>query len=940
MAEDTLTNLQTRINLGKAETGPGKNTKTRVFQLMLDILDTVKGWLTKLNFDIDANEKRITNLPVAVGATEPVRKGEFDAQVLVTASKASTIQKTGKNKFNANALDVSLGYYVDFATGNLSASVSYNSTGFMPVTAGLAYTVSYKHKLCWYNSSKIFISGSSSTDLNKTQVAPSGAAFLRCTVALANWSTFQVEEGSLQTIFEAYRLYPELNPSIEIPISSIPTLVDTLNSKVSTIEMTGKNKFNINALDCSLSSFLVYSEGGVLANAAYNTTGFIPVTAGLSYTLSAKHKLCWYNLAKAFVAGSDSTDTNKTQTAPAGVSFLRCTVAIANWSAFQVEEGTAQTLFEAYVAYRALTDVKVEIADIVGLTDELAAVPTIIYSIGKNKFDKSKATIGMYLNSTGLPTSSNATYHTTDFIPVTTGDVICASGATAPLRFTAQYDAAKLFIPGTFSDTQPASILIATAKYIRISFYASGTDTYQVELGSNTAYEPFVAFKKLKDIKTIASDIYAINTVVDPAVSASLGFSKTNRISMPAKQYFFAGIENTIYHQAITERWLPDMYFVQLENSAFVNRSKFARLTNPVADASVDAKLYNLDFSVISTKNFALLVGAQATNNGALVINTIGDSLTYNSSYLFRARQLCPALSFSGLRVPYGDLGITVEGRGGWTLAVYFSQLHAINDSFSPFLHLADPYKYFGNTDFWKKVVTGNVGYEYSGFAAKATAIGFSAATGLKSAPAANDVMYNDVNARYERYDGAAWVVFATVVGDFTFNYGKYRSVWGIAQPNIVPVMLGTNDFRTQMPSGVAGVFATWKTQFEALVASVHADSPLAKIALLIPPTLTGAFNDSVDSPTFDRKMAAAMWNARKLMIDNFDNREAEKIYLVDTGSAIDPVYGMFLGASEKPFSDFAGTETVKLQGNNPHPSTEGYFQIGVRLAGFIQAVR
>lgn len=81
MAQDTLTNLQTRINEGKSENKPGKNTKTRVFQLMLDILDTVNGWLSKWQWDIDANGKRITNLLAAVSATEPVRKGEFDAQI-------------------------------------------------------------------------------------------------------------------------------------------------------------------------------------------------------------------------------------------------------------------------------------------------------------------------------------------------------------------------------------------------------------------------------------------------------------------------------------------------------------------------------------------------------------------------------------------------------------------------------------------------------------------------------------------------------------------------------------------------------------------------------------------------------------------------------------------------------------------------------------------
>ena len=89
-------------------------------------------------------------------------------------------------------------------------------------------------------------------------------------------------------------------------------------------------------------------------------------------------------------------------------------------------------------------------------------------------------------------------------------------------------------------------------------------------------------------------------------------------------------------------------------------------------------------------------------------------------------------------------------------------------------------------------------------------------------------------------------------------------------------------------------------------------------------------------------KKAAAMFEARKLMITTYDNRTAEGIYLVDTGSSLDPIYGYAKQyVPEKPFSEFnETTETVAYDINDPPPSEGGYKQIGTRYAGFIQAVR
>jgi lysophospholipase L1-like esterase len=219
--------------------------------------------------------------------------------------------------------------------------------------------------------------------------------------------------------------------------------------------------------------------------------------------------------------------------------------------------------------------------------------------------------------------------------------------------------------------------------------------------------------------------------------------------------------------------------------------------------------------------------------------------------------------------------------------------------------------------------------------------VGFDLTTGLKSVPSENDVMYNDVNARYEIWNGAAWVEITEETLSFSFNYTKYLSTWGITTPDIVPILLGTNDFISTAQTDAT--FATWKTNMDAVITSIQAAGTAAgksiKIALCLPCTETvSANNSSSVNPIFQR---ANMFNARQRMIAAFDNDTYSNggVDVVDTGSALDGDYG-FTISTIKPFLEYAGTETEMYSTNTPHPSNGGYSQLGVRLAAYIQTVR
>jgi hypothetical protein len=198
--------------------------------------------------------------------------------------------------------------------------------------------------------------------------------------------------------------------------------------------------------------------------------------------------------------------------------------------------------------------------------------------------------------------------------------------------------------------------------------------------------------------------------------------------------------------------------------------------------------------------------------------------------------------------------------------------------------------------------------------------------------------MYFDRDAAnvYKEYDGAAWNTISAPT--FTFDFATYRTIWNVDQPDIVSVMLGINDFITKAnPAAVQAAFPAWKAQMDSLIASVLADNPSAKIAILLPTSVNGP-PDSADG-VFVEWYNANMWEARKLIINEYDAREASGIYVVDTGSSLDPDYG-FVASTEAPFSEYTGAATREVSVNIPHPSTDGYNQIGTRFAAFIQRVR
>jgi hypothetical protein len=368
----------------------------------------------------------------------------------------------------------------------------------------------------------------------------------------------------------------------------------------------------------------------------------------------------------------------------------------------------------------------------------------------------------------------------------------------------------------------------------------------------------------------------------------------------------------------------------------FENVSKI----NPSSTTSISLStlLYDGDFNIIKTLATTAVVGDPANNPSATSLIAIGDSFTDSGVYLSRLKTLLPSFSLYGMnkRTNVGGTSNTVysEGRSGWALNQYFiTPFNPAFAGFSPFLQPATTYSYYGNTRTWIDFLALST---TEGFGAKGVEMNISASTGYRLTPNVNDVMYVDANSRYEVWNGSAWVVITSGTLGLAFSFTKYRSVWNIAKPTFVSVMLGMNDFRFSNPAQVVIDFPTWKTYLDQMITSVFADG-ITKFAICLPLTSVGMMNNQ--GGNFVAMQNACLWEQRRLIIENYDNREGEGIYIVDTGSSTDPVYGFDLVA-ESPFAEYTGVKTIDKTYNQPHPNKDGYNQMGTRLAAFIQALR
>lgn len=202
-----------------------------------------------------------------------------------------------------------------------------------------------------------------------------------------------------------------------------------INSVVTTVfSQTGKNKFN----KVEIVAGEQYSPNSlkIVTSSAYRRSGFVPVIAGKTYTLSGNLpsavQIAWFAAADK-LSTAISNSTSKTATAPAGANFA--VFNITNTGATdttydnttQLEEGSQAT---AYEAYRTLIDKNL----VDGLSETLQE-SDVIEKVSFNMIDPTKVDfVKRYSTGTLNFVTDNLGIAASDWIPVQEGEWYAISG--------------------------------------------------------------------------------------------------------------------------------------------------------------------------------------------------------------------------------------------------------------------------------------------------------------------------------------------------------------------------------------------------------------------------------------------------------------------------------------------------------------------------------
>ncbi len=408
---------------------------------------------------------------------------------------------------------------------------------------------------------------------------------------------------------------------------------------------------------------------------------------------------------------------------------------------------------------------------------------------------------------------------------------------------------------------------------------------------------------------------------------------KSSIIALPAKQYLLDGAENKMFVQTFTKQTLRGGDVIRFEGDANYDAKggrleRYAALKEPNEGGMIEVKLYDGDtFEVKESKSSVVCVGDPTVDSGEVTIQLLGDSFTKGCYFrdAFIDQGYVPNAKLIGTRIVPNSEGYFHEGRGGWSLFSYFSNNTSSKTFYNPYYQPDGDVRYWGSVEFWETAVSLNKnGGEGLPFYIRYDCGDYDTSRfgddGFLLSPTKKDLMYSISRGEYLAWNGKKWTS-AKEPKEWGFDYGKYLDMWGFEAPDFLIVMLGLNDFRDEESLPID--FEEWNDMVERLLQSYTKAAPNGRLLLSTPCTSCGTLNN--ESGAFTTRQNRVMWYVRENIIETFDGREDERLYVVDASATID---------NENGYNTKGGIQT-----GNPHPYPN-YPQLGVPLAACVQYYR
>lgn len=184
------------------------------------------------------------------------------------------------------------------------------------------------------------------------------------------------------------------------------------------------------------------------------------------------------------------------------------------------------------------------------------------------------------------------------------------------------------------------------------------------------------SFQNYEKEKSWISDLGSKDICIKQDMQERVKFQ--NEICLPAKLYMLSEIQNDIFVEPLIKRWRPYDDVVRFSGTANYQRrlQRVASICEPVDSSTVSISLINLDyFDTIKTVTSSIVVGKKGIGSDTVTVSIIGDSFTQGAFYkdALLVKGYVPKIKMIGLRDISPFPGQFDEGRGGWTLAKYFT---------------------------------------------------------------------------------------------------------------------------------------------------------------------------------------------------------------------------------------------------------------------------
>ena len=331
-------------------------------------------------------------------ATTKANAAEFNAKTYASTEFNKVAYEYTKNKYDSSkaVTDSRIS-----GVGVISAVTGAKRTGYIPVIPDQTYTMSWTGtttESAFYaffanegdTTNPIAYSISGALTSPKTITVPTGANFIVVTLKHGPTSVertnFQIELGSQATAYEAYNVVVKPQPSIladAVKKDELESLVTPLTEKDYEISIVSKNLFN--GADLLVNKFLSTANGGISAGTGWLCSGFIPVVAGQTYTLSgtrARQGISFFPTNTVTTDPALLYDNTAllplTVTAPTGANYAVIALesaTVKGYSNIQFEQGSVATEYLPY----GFTEKKVSADYIDGLD---AFIPPKTYKSG------------------------------------------------------------------------------------------------------------------------------------------------------------------------------------------------------------------------------------------------------------------------------------------------------------------------------------------------------------------------------------------------------------------------------------------------------------------------------------------------------------------------------------------------------------------------------